>query len=99
MPKFELYAGMGPGFGGTELVDTVICKDENEATMLAYWAARECYENYEGMHGLMSFQQCLDEVTEENPDLDEESIEAAAQEMYTEEVENWIDYHVKEIKE
>lgn len=92
MPKYKIYYGLGGGFGGARNNEPQIeeCKDENEANEIAYELACEEYESYDGMHGLLS----IDDIMEE-----EGVDESEAEEMWLEQREDWIDYFVELIKE
>lgn len=90
--KYNLYAGLGGGFGGANLVfKGAEFDDEEEATKAAYDYAVEEYQSYEGCYGLASYGDI-----EENPEeygLCEDPEEEDINEVYTEEVENWIEYY------
>lgn len=81
--KYNIYAGLGGGFGGAQYEYTIDCKSEEEADNLAYEAAVSVYDSYEGSHGILSYDDCRDVS-----DSDEE-----AEDMYQEEIENWIEYY------
>ena len=80
---YNIYAGLGGGFGGAQYEYTRDCKDKEEADTLAYEDAISIYESYEGSQGILSYDDCRDVS-----DSDEE-----AEEMYQEEIENWIEYY------
>ena len=90
--KYNLYAGLSGGFGGANLVfKGAEYNDIEEATKAAYEYAVEEYQSYEGYHGLTSY----DDI-KENPEdygLDEDSEAEDIDEVYTEEVESWIEYY------
>ena len=90
--KYNLYAGLNGGFGGTNLVfKGAEYNDIEEATKAAYEYAVEEYQSYEGYHGLASYNDI-----KENPEdygLDEDPEAENIDEVYTEEVENWIEYY------
>lgn len=95
MKQYKIWGALGGGFGGVEMLDDDDCeivnvKNENEAINLAERKAREEYESYEGMHGVRS----TDEIMEE----DEVDYETAL-EIYNDEVESWIDFRVEYIGE
>ena len=109
MPWFKIYAGLGGGFNSICYVDTVECDNEHEAWDLAYQAAREEYESYEGLHGLLDYDDCFTEALEsyldENSlpscdpsDLTEdqrEEVEDIAENIYEDEIESWCGYYIK----
>lgn len=86
--KFKIFAGLGGGFGGASYEGTFDYSNEQEAYDDAYSRAIECYGSYEGMHGLRSIEDIMDE-----DGVDEEE----AEEIYSEERESWLDYWVEQV--
>lgn len=90
--KYNLYAGLNGGFGGANLVfKGAEYNDIEEATEAAYEYAVEEYQSYEGYHGLTSYNDI-----KENPEdygLDKDPEAEDIDEVYTEEVESWIEYY------
>lgn len=80
---YNIYAGLGGGFGGAQYDYTCNCESKEEAEDLAYDAAINVYELYEGSHGLLDYSDCR-----EVSSSDEE-----AEEMYNEERESWLEYY------
>ena len=75
--------GLSGGFGGIRDYEVIMADSLEEADKEAYQRAIQEYEQYEGMHGLRS----VDDIMEEDDvDYDE------AEEIYNEEREGWIDY-------
>jgi hypothetical protein len=75
--------GLSGGFGGIQNYEVIMADSLEEADKEAYQRAIQEYEQYEGMHGLRS----VDDIMEEDEvDYDE------AEEIYNEEREGWIDY-------
>lgn len=91
MLRYNIYAGLGGGFGGPQYMGTGEFESEDEALEVAYALAREEYESYEGYHGILDWY----DVAKEN-DLDPDSEEDyyLINEYYDEEIENWIEYYV-----
>lgn len=91
MKKFLVKYALGGGFGGVEHCDGEILEFENEekANEYAYDMACEEYDMYDGLHGLRS----VDNIMEED-EVDGEE----AQLIYEEERETWLDYSVKEVE-
>lgn len=82
---WKIYAGLGGGFNSIRYIKTYEgTKDQAEKE--AYYAAVEEYESYEGLHGLRTVDEIMDE---EGVDYEE------AQQIYNEEMESWLDYYVK----
>ena len=82
---WKIYAGLGGGFNSIRYIKTYEgTKDQAEKE--AYYAAVEEYESYEGLHGLRTVDEIMDE---EGVDYEE------AQQIYNEEMESWLDYSVK----
>lgn len=91
MALYNIYAGLGGGFGGAYYDHTEEFETREEAEKAAYELAREIYESYEGCHGLRSYSEVIedngtpeDEMTQEDKD--------DCWEEYIEEVEGWLDY-------
>lgn len=87
MAQYNIYAGLGGGFGGKDYKYTDDFTTEADAIEAAYECAIEEYQSYEGCNGILS----EGDIAEENGlDLcdDEEEI----QDMYQEEIESWIEY-------
>lgn len=100
MPRFEIHAGLGGGFGGAQFQYYFECADEDMAMDVAFEEACEQYEGYDGMHGISSVEDILqehNENVEEGEDW-EELTEEDADLMWREERESWLDYHVVEVK-
>jgi hypothetical protein len=83
--KWKIYAGLGGGLGGSHYKET-FTGTKQEAESLAYQYAIEEYESYEGLHGIRT----VDEIMEED-DVDSED----AQQIYNDERESWLDYSIK----
>ena len=87
--KYNIYAGLNGSFGGANLIDTIEAESLRVAEEYAYEAAIEIYESYEGMYGLRTVQDIMEEEDMEEDD---------ALEVYTEEMENWLDYWAEEVE-
>ena len=83
--KWAIYAGLGGGFGGGQFKE-VFTGTKQQAESHAYQLAVEEYESYEGLHGLRTTDEIMDE---DGVDEDE------AEEIYNEEKEGWLDYWVE----
>lgn len=92
MPWFKIYAGMGGSFGGAQYHGTYEYDDVNEAADDAYHMAEEEYQSYEGYHGIMSWQDCYEDLLES---YGEEPEEEDVDMHYREEIESWISWEVK----
>lgn len=87
--KYDLYTGIG----GARYNGTYEYTSEAEALKDAYNLAFEEYQSYEGYHGILSWEECKedliesfgeDEVTDEDVDM-----------HYQEQIDSWIVYYVK----
>ena len=92
MDKYNIYAGLGGSFGGANYKFTIEAKSKEEAEDIAYNEAVEVYQDFEGTYGIMDWDDCaisleIDPYTE-NDDLIEK-----VDELYNEEMENWIKYY------
>lgn len=89
---FNIYAGLGGGFGGARYMGTIDCENENAASDYAYELARDEYNLYEGMYGLFDPGDAYDNP--EDYGLSDEPTEDEIEELVLEDMENWIDYKV-----
>lgn len=87
--KYNIYAGLSGGFGGAEYKGTADFDSEEEALHEAFELAVEEYQSYEGCHGILDWA----EVAEEN-NLDEDEDMDLINELYNNEIEEWVDYYV-----
>lgn len=101
MRKFAIFAGLGGGFGGPIFHGVFEYKDEVEAERDAYLKAEEEYQSYEGAHGVMSWEDCYEDALASGW-IDESStqneIEDCVDDYYTEQIEGWISYYVREVR-
>ena len=97
MSTYKIYAGLGGGFGGAKYIETVEAANEEEAARIAYEYAVEEYESYEGLHGLASYGDVVDNPEEYGLDEDCQN-EEYLWEAYEEERSTWLDYYVKEVQ-
>jgi hypothetical protein len=94
MAKFKIYAGLGGGFGGANFRGIEDCNTIDDAEEFAYWEAVEVYQSYEGLHGLMSWDEVKEDlIVRYGTDIDEDDIRVA----YNEEMDSWLDFYVKEV--
>lgn len=93
--EFNIYAGLGGGFGEAQYYSTILAENEEEATNYAYNCARSEYELYEGNKGIKSWADVALELGFD-PDVENmsEEDEDEVSEAYNEEVEDWIQYYV-----
>ena len=98
---FKLYVGLSGGFGGATYYGTYEYDTEAEALKEAYNLAIEHYQSYEGCHGIMSWEDCREELIDsyygENDD-DEHPYLPSDEDVdmyYTEEMEGWLSYYVE----
>ena len=80
---FIIGWGLSGGFGGADEYTVIKCKNEDEAGVIAWENACECYENYAGNYGLRD----IDDIMEEEGCSYEEALD-----YYNEERESWLDY-------
>jgi hypothetical protein len=90
--KFAIKYALGGGFGGCEMAEPEIMEFDSrqEAEDYAYEMACEEYDQYDGLHGLRSVEQIMEE--DEIEDYDE------AYEAWMDERESWLDWEVEEVK-
>lgn len=92
--KFEIYVGLGGGFGGASYIETIEANTREEAEEYARQCAIDDYESYEGSHGILSRDDVFEDLIES---FGEEPLEEDVDLKYMEEVEGWITYYVEEV--
>ena len=96
MQKYEIYAGMGGGFGGAQLHGIYEFSSVQEAERYAYDLAFDEYQSYEGSHGILSwdevYEDCLASEWIEPGAQSETEIEGIVDDAYLELVEGWIEW-------
>lgn len=80
---FIIGYGLSGGFGGAQNYEVIEAENQAEADEIAFEMACDEYEQYDGMYGLRS----IDDIMEED-ELDESD----AEEQWIEEREGWLDY-------
>ena len=97
----EKYYKIGYGCGCGDNEDYIIAASEKEACDIAYEAAIEDYESFEGLHGIRG----MAEIAEEDFELELDQLEystgdyIAIEEAYIEEREGQLNYWAEEITE
>ena len=101
MRKFKLYAGLGGSFGGATFQEVRECRDEQEAEQAAYDLAIEEYESYGGLHGLLDYEGCYEDLKESDmfDTIDENEIDDMVTAHYYAYMESWLEYYVEEVTE
>ena len=96
MRQYEIYAGMGGGFGGAQLHGIYEFSSAQEAERYAYDLAFDEYQSYEGSHGILSrdevYEDCLVSEWIEPGAQSETEIENIVDDAYLEQVESWIEW-------
>lgn len=95
---FKIYAGMGGSFGGANYQGTYEYNTLEEAERDAYRMAEEEYQSYEGCHGILSYEECEEDLRDSGfigEDMTDNEIEEAVDNRYLEEIESWISWYVK----
>lgn len=102
MAKYNLYAGLGGGFGGYQYHCTEDYDSKEDAEEAARELAIEEYQSYEGYHGLTSEEDILEQYLEDNGLSHDELTESDYEEIFTtymEEVEGWLSYLATTVEE
>lgn len=97
MKQYNIYAGLGGGFGGANYQFTTLCETEDEALGEAFESACEEYEQYSGLHGLPGWEDAVREYCENNNLSEDELTDEDSQEIeecYNDARESWLDYYV-----
>lgn len=87
---YNIYAGLGGGFGGANYIGTIDCESLEDAYALAREYAVEEYDSYSGMYGVVDRGDIYN-----NPEdfgLDEDWDEEDVDDVLDEEINSWIDY-------
>lgn len=92
--EFKIFAGLSGAFGGASY-QGLFKGTEEQAYQHAWELACEEFEQYEGLHGLPSYGEILEEFEEDGLD----NAEDAAWEAFQEERELWLAYYCKEVGE
>ena len=87
--KYKVEYGLGGGFNDVrdEIKDF---KGRKEAEDYSYQSAIEVYQEYEGIHGIRTVEDIMDE-----DDVDE----GEAEDIYREERESWLEYGATPVAE
>ena len=96
MAWFKIFAGMGGSFGGAQYHGTFEFENMDEAHQEAYRLAEEEYQSYEGCHGILSYEDCEEDLRDSGfiyEDMTDGEIEDAIANHYLEEIESWISYY------
>lgn len=88
--KYNIYAGLGGGFGGATYQGTGDFSSLDSAEEMAYQLASEEYESYEGNHGILDW---YDVAEQEGLDPNDKDNEADIDSAYNEERESWMEYY------
>jgi hypothetical protein len=81
--KYKIYAGLS----GATYQKTEDYSSMDEALEDAYALAVEEYQSYEGCHGIMSWDDCREDLIDSGFDYDDD--------RYQEELESWLSYYVE----
>lgn len=92
LKEFNIYEGLGGGFGGADYHSTILAESQQEAEEYAYALACETFESYEGERGLRSWYECAGDLDIDPNTTDPDEI-ATVNEEYEDERETWIDYY------
>ena len=97
MAWFKIYAGLSGGFGGANYHGTYEFESMEDAHREAYRLAEEEYQSYEGCHGILSYEDCAEDLRDSgfiDDDMTDAEIEDMIAGHYLEEIESWIDFYV-----
>lgn len=92
LKEFNIYEGLGGGFGGASYHSTILAESQREAEEYAYALACETFESYESEHGIRSWYECAGDLDIDPNTTDPDEI-ATVNEEYEDERETWIDYY------
>lgn len=98
---YKIYAGLGGGFGGAKYIETIENISEEEASYIAWEYAVQEYESYDGLHGLQSWSDCIEEAEGyfgEINDDNQSEFDDLVKEIYNEAMESWLHYYVEKVE-
>lgn len=84
MEYFIINYGLSGGFGGSDTYYVIKSPNIETAISQAYQESCEMYDNYDGMHGLSSIEDIMEE--DESMTYDDALVQ------HEEERESWLDY-------
>ena len=90
MKKFEIRYGLGGGFGGAGDWEEIEADSLDDAINQAYEYACQEYDQYDGLHGLLTINDIMEE---EGCDYD------YAEQVWMDDRESWIEYEAREVQE
>lgn len=93
LKEYNIYFGLGGGFGGASYQYTTLCESAEDAEKEAYESAVEEYQSYEGFNSIPTWSDSLDAAMEENPGVPEDELHEIADEIYNSIMEEWIEYY------
>lgn len=95
MKKYNIYAGLGGGFGGAHFCETAEFDTEEEAFAYAEELAKEEYDSYEGLYGLTTIEDVEADYREEN-EIENSSLDGRQiddiKDTFNEERFSWLSY-------
>jgi len=66
--KWFIHASLGPGIESNELVEDEMTQEQ--ADEYAYYSSIELYQSYEGLHGIMTEDECESENSDYNEEVE-----------------------------
>lgn len=93
LKEYNIYSGLGGGFGGASYQYTTLCESAKDAEKEAYESAVEEYQSYEGFNSIPTWSDSLDAAMEENPGVPEDELHEIADEIYNSIMEERIEYY------
>lgn len=89
--EYNIYAGLGGGFGGATYQYTGLFNSQEEADNEAYQRGCEEYDSYSGHRGLLTYEEALEEAKAHNPGATEDELDDYIDELFLEDMETWIE--------
>lgn len=90
--EYNIYEGLGGGFGGANYHSTILAESRREADEYAYTLACDTFESYEGERGIRSWDECAEDL-DIDPNTNYLDEIAAVNAEYDNEREAWIEYY------
>lgn len=91
--EYNIYSGLGGGFGGAKYQYTGLFNSQEEATDEAYQRACEEYYAYSESHGLLTYEEAEEQAIDEGCTPGTKDFEVYISEVFQEDIETWVDYY------
>lgn len=91
--EYNIYSGLGGGFGGAKYQYTGLFNSQEEAIDEAYQRACEEYYSCSEHHGLLTYKEAEEQAINEGYTPGTKDFEEYISEVFQEDLESWVDYY------